>query len=204
MKTGFDMLFVDVDTVVMKNPLYDIIGDADLEIQVDEGKSKDALDIHRSPNMCAGAFFLKSNRRTLKFLDRMEQALRAGKEDIVDDQHALNFVLHDLNYARMINRFQKDEAKTPIGGHADGPGDDRISVRVVPVDAFMNGHILDNCVKMDVDKGVMSLLDYDTREVIKELDVSIIHLNGIKKKEEVMRKYRWWILNDDLTCPLLS
>ena len=36
MKTGFDMLFLDVDNVIIKNPLNDIIGDADLESQVDE------------------------------------------------------------------------------------------------------------------------------------------------------------------------
>ena len=202
MKTGFDMLFLDMDNVIMKNPFHDIIGDADLEIQVDEGSSTAAVDIHRNPHMCAGAFFLKSNSRTLKFLDRAEQALFAGMEDIMDDQHALNFVIHDRTYARTINRFEKDEQNTPIGGYAEGPEDDRISVRVVPVENFMNGHVLTNWVKMDFDKGVMTLVSDTTGEVIKELDVSLVHLNGIKNKEEIMTKFQWWILNDDLTCPL--
>src|SRR5208282_6065558 len=72
MKTGFDMLFLDVDNVIIKNPLNDIIGDADLESQVDEIELMMALDMHHNPQMCGGAFFLKSNNRTLKFLDRME------------------------------------------------------------------------------------------------------------------------------------
>ena len=202
MKTGFDMLFLDMDNVIMKNPLNDIVGDADLEIQVDEGSSTAALDIHRNLHMCAGAFFLKSSSRTLKFLDRAEQALFAGMEEIMDDQHAINYIIHNETYARTINRYEKDEQRTPIGGYAQGPDDDRISVWVVPVENFINGHVLTNWVKTDSDNGVMTLVDDTTGEVVTELDVSLVHLNGIKNKEEIMAKFRWWMLKDDFTCPL--
>lgn len=200
MKTGFDMLFLDVDNIVIKNPLNDIIGDADLETQVDEKNLTMALDIHRNPKMCGGAFFLKSNSRTLKFLDRMEQAYFSGNEDIIDDQRALNFVIHNQKNARIINRFEKHGENIPIGGFAEGPEDDRISIRFVPVETFMNGHIWRKWVETDDDGGGMTLVNDKTGEVIKELDVSMMHLNGIRDKKEYMRYFGWWNLNDDLTC----
>jgi len=182
MKTGFDMLFLDVDNVVIKNPLEDIIGDADLEAQIDEMTLTMALNMHHNPQMCGGAFFLKSNDRTLKFLDRMEQAFIGKENGIVDDQHALNFVIHDQQYARIINRYEKHGKKeVPIGGYQEGPEDHRISVRFVPVETFMNGHVWRWSVETDLDGG-MSLVNDTTSEVIKEIDVSMMHLNGILNK----------------------
>jgi hypothetical protein len=201
LKTGFDMLFLDADIVVMRNPLHDIVGDVDLEVQVDEKRYVDALDTHINPLMCAGAFSLKSNPRSLTFLDRMEEALVAGKDGVVDDQNALNFVTHHHDYARIINRYENVGGIVPFGGYARGPEDDRVSVRLISVESYMNGHVWWSGVQRDRDGGVIRVVNDVTGEV-KSLDLSILHLNGIKEKEELMKEYHWWSLKDDFTCPL--
>jgi hypothetical protein len=199
-KTGFDMLFLDVDNIILRNPLNDIVGDADLEAQVDEWNLTNALNVYHNPQMCGGVFFLKSNSRTLKFLDRMEQAYFGSNEDIIDDQQALNFVIHNQKYARIINRFEKHGKDIPIGGYAEGPKDDRISVRFVPLETFMNGHIWKKWVETDHDGGGMTLMNDTTGKVIKELNVSMLHLNSIRPKDDYMKEFGWWNLNNDLTC----
>ena len=65
----------------------------------------------------------------------------------------------------------------------------------------MNGHVWKKWVEMDLDGG-MTLVNDTTGEIIKELDVSMMHLNGKLDKEWYMRDFGWWNLNDDLTCPL--
>lgn len=203
MKTGFNMLFLDVDNVILKNPLEELIGDADLEAQIDEFALTSAENMYNVPQMCGGAFFLKSNDRILKFLDRVEKALVDRVNGIVDDQDALNLVLRNHNYTRLINRFEKlsDGTEAPFGGYPNGPEDDRISARLIPVDNYMNGHIWRDAVDNKKD-GTMTLIDASTKNFIRKIDPAIVHLNGLTSKENHMQRYNWWYVRNDLTCPL--
>lgn len=204
MRTGFNMFFMDVDIAILKNPLDEIIGDADLEGQIDEFDLLTAENIHQIPQLCAGAFFLKSNERTIKFLDKMEKVLADRVEDVLDDQQALNHVLGSRKNARIINRFKitKSGREEPFGGYGMGYEDDRISARFIPIDTFMNGHIMEAFVNLDRSHGIMTLIDGVTKKTIREIDPALVHLNGVSWKERQMKKFNWWHVRDDLTCPL--
>jgi hypothetical protein len=200
-RTGFNMMFLDVDNVILRNPLEELVGDVDLEGQVDEFSFSRAIDKYNIPYLCGGVFFLKSNARTLKFLDRMEKALLSKTNDVVDDQEALNHVIQNRKYSRMVNRFEilSDGSEIPYGGEADGPEDDRISVRFVPIEKYMNGHIWREEIRYH-DEAIV-LIDKKTKDVIQQIEPAIVHLNGLTERESYMKSFNWWQVRDDLSCP---
>lgn len=200
-ETGYNMMFLDVDTAILSNPLDELIGDADLETQIDEKPFWRAVDDYYLPEMCGGAFFLKSNERVLRFLDRVQEVFVEREKYVIDDQEALNFVIRDHEHTRIINRLQRrrDGENVPFGGYSRGPDDDRISVRFVPIDRFLNGHIWWCCVDI-YSSGKMEFVVKD--EFIQVVKPVLVHMNGEPKKEETFKEYGWWHLNHDLSCSL--
>jgi len=203
LKTGYNMLFLDVDIGIVTNPLLSLVGDADLEGQVDEKAPNVALDNYTYPQICGGAFFLKSNDRTARFLDRLEKTLNERTDNVEDDQQAINLLIHDPTVARSLNRFQKlpDGTAVPFGGFENG-SDDRITVRFIPVDKYVNGHIWRGFVQTEADGRHMRLVTEGSREIITEFEPALVHINGESGKEWRLKQYFWWQLEDDLTCPL--
>jgi hypothetical protein len=200
-KTGYHMLFLDVDIGILRHPMLDLVGDADLEGQVDEHGFWHAVNINAFPQMCGGAFFLKSNERTIRFLNRMEKALVEKEGGIVDDQQAINLAIHNLELARILNRFKRHENGTdiPYGGFSNGPDDNRLTVRFIPADQYLNGHLWgSSAVERDPDGNRMTWTEGERRQ----FEPALVHLNGKGAKEDEMKQFGWWYIKNDLNCPL--
>jgi Nucleotide-diphospho-sugar transferase len=198
-RTGYNMMFLDVDIAIISNPLDALVGDADIETQIDEKPFWRAVDQYYLPEMCGGAFFLKSNNRVRRFLDRVEEVFIERDKYVIDDQEALNFVIRDHEYTRIVNRFQRQrDEDVPLGGHSRGPNDERVSVRFVPIDRFLNGHIWGCCVDYYSDGTMEFVVKY---EFIQQIKPALVHMNGDPSKEESFKEFLWWHLNDNLSCP---
>jgi Nucleotide-diphospho-sugar transferase len=204
MRTGFNMLFLDVDIAVLTNPLLDIVGDADLEGQTDEFYISNATNPYFWPQMCGGAFFLRSNERSIQFLDRIERALIDGEQGTVDDQQAMNVVIRNHNFSRGLDRFEKQPNgdDIPIGGFTDEE-DQRLTVRFIPLERYLNGHVWRRFVNTYRDGRFAFVDGSEERNVIREFEATLVHMNGWDPaKEWRMREHGWWYLNDDLTCSM--
>jgi len=205
MQTGRNMLFLDADVAVISNPLQELIGDADLEAQIDEKELWRARDMNLSPQLCAGAFLLKSNERTLRFLDQLENDLKTQRGGIIDDQEGMNLIIHDSTMARILNRFENTEGGvTPIGGFQKGVTDERLSVRFVPVDRYLNGHVWGREVDTDYRRGKGVFMRWKGDLLGEEWLPALLHLNGhgFGDKEHWMKHCSWWYIREDGTCKL--
>jgi len=207
MKTGTNMLFLDIDIAVISDPMAELVGDADLEGQIDEFDLRVAKDLHAYPQMCGGAFYLKSNERSIQFLDQLGATLAGGSGGVVDDQEAINLIIHNYTAARILNRSKgKDDIEVPFGGVSSGDDDNRLTVRYIPINRFLNGHIWRRAVQTQVGKFDKSksgtIMAFTPENLQEEFVPALIHLNGITNKEGILRRYGWWHLKDDLTCPL--
>jgi hypothetical protein len=205
-RTGHNMFFMDVDVVIYRNPLLDLAWDADLEGQVDEFEYEEAVDEFRYPHMCAGAFLLKPNNRSIRFLDDMEKAY-TGIEHIFNDQVAMNHVLHHIDNNIVLNRYDRGPdgekiSKGKSSKETKEKQDDRLTVRFIPIDKFVNGHIWRGEVETERDGRHMKFVQSGTREVIQEFEPALLHLNGDHDKEFRFKYFPWWQLRDDLSCPL--
>jgi hypothetical protein len=203
MKTGTNMLFLDADTAVISNPMAELVGDADLEGEIDAFNLTVAKNRHKCPQLCGGAFFLKANHRSILFLDRVEKALAEEMEGVVDDQQAINYVIHNYEVARILNRYQKGK-EVPYGGFPEDPEDDRLTVRFVPIERFMNGHIWFTSVSTTLGTNTKSgmTMVFTQKGFEGEFEPALMHLNGMTSKESTMKRFGWWWLQDDLGCPL--
>src|SRR5271156_2079453 len=140
MRTGYNMLFMDADIAVIKDPMSVIVGDADLEGQADEyWLGWNTMD-ERCPRMCAGGFYLKANDKSVAMLDHMERLLSqidrdvCEKPDVTDvdgnrdavceDQEALNDFVRNRLVSRLVNRNVTDNVTF------DGE-DPRLTVRFI-------------------------------------------------------------------------
>lgn len=207
METGTNMLFLDVDNAVISDPMTELVGDADLEGQIDEFDLRVAKDLHTCPQMCGGAFYLKSNERSIQFLDQLAATLAGGSGGVVDDQEAINLIIHNYTAARILNRSEvKDDIEVPFGGVSSGDHDNRLTVRYIPINRFLNGHIWQTAVRTQVgnfDKSKSgTIMAFTPEDLQEEFVPALMHLNSLTDKEGTLRQFGWWHLKDDLTCPL--
>jgi Nucleotide-diphospho-sugar transferase len=201
LRTGHNMLFLDADIALLTDPMAELVQDADLEGQVDEGDFFRATNEYTNPQLCGGAFFLKSNERSIQFLDQVETAIRESWWGLVEDQQAINTIIHDPSYARMLNRFEIDPngERTPFGGHQNGSDDDRLSVRFVPAQGYLNGHLWRGYAGGG---GGRRIEFKDEGAIFEEFEPALVHLNGIVEKEALLKTSGWWNLQDDMSCLL--
>jgi len=189
LQTGYDMLFLDSDIIFFKNPQLDLIGDADLEGQIDEFELEQALDPDFYPEMCGGGFFLKSNERSVTFLNELERLLILRPDGIIDDQQAINRIIHNTTLARIINRKSPSEP------------DERLSVRYIPFQQYLNGWLFRSHSYAQILKP--HKMTYVINGTMETFEPSLVHLNGANPeggKLGLMKKFGWWDLYDNHTC----
>jgi len=207
MRTGYNMLFMDADIAVIKDPMSAIVGDADLEGQVDEFWLGWNLMEERCPRMCAGAFYLKANEKSVAMLDYMERLLSqidrevcekpdvtdvdGNRDAICEDQEALNDFVKNRMVARLVNRNVTDtftfEGEDP-----------RLTVRFVSPFDYLSGHVLS--LATYVFNSTNLQFHDDAGTPYQNFTPTVVHMNGHRQKEEDMKKFGWWWLNEDLTC----
>jgi Nucleotide-diphospho-sugar transferase len=205
MRTGYNMLFMDADIAIIRNPIESIVGDADLEGQTDDYSVRECNDMDHLPAMCAGAFFLKSSERSVALLNHMERQLLDGRElcehpseenkDIpraCEDQEALNFFIQDRSLSRVVNRNLNDTFSEEQ--------DSRLTVRFIPVDEYLNGHVLSRATLVS-DPTTMAFKDAEGHKG-EAFIPAMVHVNGYtgKDKQERLTLHGWWHLNADFTC----
>jgi len=206
MRTGYNMLFMDADIAVIRNPMESIVGDADLEGQTDDYSLRECNDINRRPAMCAGAFFLKSNERSVALVNHMERELLQSRElcehpteenkdipRVCEDQEALNFFIQDMSLSRIVNR----ELNDPFSEQQPDP---RLTVRFIPVGEYINGHVLSKWTAV-LDPSIMAFKD-EEGNLGEHFIPAMVHVNGFAGKEKQGRLmiHGWWYLNEDFTC----
>jgi len=203
LSTGYNVLFLDPHTAILKNPLEALQYDADLEGQIDEVTLEDAENEEKCPQMGAGAFYMKANPRTLRLLDRMEMAPHDYFS--LQDNHILNHFLHDYTFSRILNRYETLSdglhPALPYGGHVT-ENDDRLVVRFINADTFLNGAIWRKSVET-LPGGTRMVLKERQGKWIREFEPALMHLSGVyapAAKEWVFKELGWWSLNEDLTC----
>lgn len=201
LRTGYNMLFLDADIALLTDPMAELVQDSDLEGQVDELDLFLATNEFTNPQLCGGAFFLKSNERSIRFLDNVEAAIQESWVGLVEDQQAINTIIHNPFYARMVNRFQiePDGQRKPFGGYQNGPGDDRLTVRFIPTQQYLNGHLW---YRYAGHGGGRRIVFEDQGGTIEEFEPALVHLNGLKEKEELLNQSGWWNLQEDMRCSL--
>lgn len=201
--TGYDLIFIDSDVVLFENPmgLFPRVGD--IEGQIDAKFWLEAERQDRVPDMCAGAFWLRSSPTTLRFLDHMKGAIeKHAVRERFDDQYALNSIIRDPKLAVITNRGAQREKRGEIS-EEDAGG--RLRVHFVEPTRIMGGR-LEKFSTREVDKKDY----YNVTFVFKgrggksrRVHPGLFHLNGrgleyIKLK--MLKKSGWWEVQEDGYC----
>ena len=185
------MLFLDADIALFGDPMTAIRREADLEVQVDEQSLAASLNMTHLPDMCGGAFWLRSCERSLQFLDRVAYSFAHPPPGVErwDDQMSLNFALKDTENTLILNRWV-DKAQTEQYGVNANASDDtgvQFSVRFVSPFEYLNGHIWTKEVDTHT-KGYENAFSLRGKiaEETKFLP-TLLHLNGVNGKADVIR-----------------
>ena len=98
LRSGENVLFLDADVVVKRDPFPELRRDVDLNIQY--GATEDLPPTRPFHNMCAGVWYARSSPKTIAFFD---DAFALMERDGVDDQTAINRLYwqgdHELDIA---------------------------------------------------------------------------------------------------------
>ena len=193
LETGFDVLFSDSDVVFLKNDLLEIIKktteNADCSFQMERNAKSDCV--------CAGFFYIKSNKRTINLLD-IETTKNVCHYN--NDQNLLNIRLYiasnncrDKVLAKCYRHFLYSNLKP------------RHYPNVEPYncDFYHNNH---GC---DFKKSIgftwcglnMNIFPWGPKwKTMNQLDkskVKMVHYNGItgnKNKMNTMKQYNHWYI----------
>lgn len=201
--TGYDLIFIDSDVVLFENPmgLFPRVGD--IEGQIDAKFWLEAERQDRIPDMCAGAFWLRSSPTTLRFLDQMKGAIEKHTvRERFDDQYALNSIIRDPNLAVITNRGPQREKGGELS-EEDAGG--RLRVHFVEPTRIMGGR-LEKFSSREVDGQDyynVTFVFKDREGASRRVRPGLFHLNGrgleyIKLK--MLKKSGWWEVQEDGYC----
>ena len=178
LELGYNVLFSDVDTAWNKSPVSFLSADVDLTIQSNSGSNLSPSD--DEPN--TGFYFLKSNDRSMAFLD--ETIDRARKNPALDDQTHFGHVLRDWRTSRKAV-FIMEGMPSPWVYHGYRP----FTFRLLHPYLFQTGQVAKASYAQKVEP------PYDG----KEQNIILVHANylvGHSSKVSFLKSHNLWNLND--------
>jgi hypothetical protein len=180
LEMGYNVLFSDVDTVWLRNPLPHLRRDVDFEFQTDA--DHDELGLDDEP--CTGFYYMKSNVRTISLLtrciDRAEQS-----NYTVYQQKNLVTVLKDL-------RLNKQAVNVPHNARAP-QNDDRLTLRQLPPLSFPSGRLFFQTEGL-----------YEERRAAARVPTLVVHANAlgtaVNKRQNLAKYGLWKVVSSNNSC----
>lgn len=207
LSTGFDILFLDADTVFAQSPMLLPDPSVDFVFSTDSREFYQKKDPFRDvwrrgskiPPVCNGIFWMKSNARTIKLWQDMLDIFNSGWRTAFwrltvfkDDQRGMDVLLND-GRARLMEPLPNGITKDMLDGKYSEAAE--LDIRLLDQTAVASGHImlnrrieyeqnLDQLRSEGKDKVAMHL-NWDTREMTKEDGAKMLDL---------------WLLDKDGNC----
>ena len=209
LSTGYDLLFLDADTVFFGNPLaiqdpnVDIVFSSDSREFFNNPRKDPFKDIWRKgsriPPVCNGIFWMKSNAKTIKIWQDMLDVFESGPRLALyrffvfkDDQRGMDVLLND-GRAKLVEPLPGGITPEMLTGRAGANAD--VDVRLLDQTEVVSGHLLRNR---------KTLFEQNLKELKagggKQL---AIHFNWNPKdqtKESGAREMGLWQLTDEGKC----
>ena len=209
LSTGYDILFLDADTMFFQSPLslidpaVDAVFSSDSREFFNTARRNPFRDIwrrgHRFPPVCNGIFYMKSNEHTIKLwrdiLDVFEAGPRLAIYRLIsfkDDQRGMDCLLND-GRARLVEPLPGGITEDMLEGRYTSDAD--LNVRLLDQAAVVSGHLLKNR-KQQYEKNLAELKERGEERIA-------LHFNWDPKeitKEEGVKKMDLWLLKDQGRC----
>ena len=158
LSTGFDLLFLDADTIFFGNPLairdpnVDIVFSSDSREFFNKPGKDPFKDIWRKgsriPPVCNGIFWMKSNPKTIKIWQDMLNVFESGPRLALyrffvfkDDQRGMDVLLND-GRAKLVEPLPRGITANMLVGRTDANAD--LDVRLLDQTEVVSGHLLRN------------------------------------------------------------
>lgn len=213
LSTGLDILFLDTDIIFYDDPfkLVDqsvdlIIGSDSREFFGPRGTAGEPFgDLDRLgdivPPVCAGSFWMKSNKHTIKLFQIMEDVFEGDPsvvhlrdKGLTDDQRGFDVLLND-GRARLVQPFPDGftfDSQLVVNSDLEAS---KLDVRIYDQALMASGHLFLNHHEQ--------YLEYLARLNRRGVEKVAIHLNwytGDLPKIEGAKKMGIWQLGDDGQC----
>ncbi len=205
--TGFDILFLDADTLFLQSPLLIPDRAVDIVFSTDSREfytTKDAFrDVWRRgprvPPVCNGVFWMKSNEFTIKLWQDMLNVFESGWRtyfwrliSFKDDQRGMDVLLND-GRARLVEQYPTGITSDMLLHRYSSRSE--LNVRLLDQTQVVSGHLLKNRRKQ---------YDQNLAELQRQgRDRISIHLNWDPKqltKEKGAKEMGLWLLDEEGKC----
>ena len=158
LSTGFDLLFLDADTVFFRNPLSIRDSNVDIVFSSDSREffnkpGKDPFEDvwrrgSRIPPVCNGIFWMKSSANTIKIWQDMLNTFNSGPQLALyklfvfkDDQRGMDVLLND-GRAKLVGPFPRGITSAMLIGRFDASA--TLNLRLLDQTEVVSGHLLRN------------------------------------------------------------
>ena len=209
LSTGFDLLFLDADTIFFGDPLtirdpnVDVVFSSDSREFFNKLGKDPFKDVWRKgsliPPVCNGIFWMKSGPKTIKIWQDMLNVFNSGPRLALyrffvfkDDQRGMDVLLND-GRARLVEPLPRGITTDMLAGRFSAYAD--LAVRILDQTEVVSGHLLRNRKTM-------------YQQNLKELETGggkrvAIHFNWDpmdQTKESGAKEMGLWQLTDDGRC----
>lgn len=209
LSTGYDLLFLDADTVFFDNPMsirdpnVDIVFSSDSREFFNKPRKDPFKDVWRKgsriPPVCNGIFWMKSNAKTIKIWQDMLDVFASGPRLALykffvfkDDQRGMDVLLND-GRAKLVEPLPGGITPEMLTGRAGAHAD--VQVRLLDQTEVVSGHLLRNRKKL-FDQNLKELKAGGGQQLA-------IHFNWDPKdqtKESGVKEMGLWQLTEDGKC----